>query len=59
MEIISKRLVHNIIKNADEELKNENTSEKKLPLLSKAINENDNSSKKIKSLQKNFFLSQQ
>ena len=59
LEIISKRLVHNIIKNADEELKNEKTSEKKLPLLSKAINENDNSSKKIKSLQKIFFLSQQ
>ena len=43
MEIISERLVDNIIKNAVKELKNEKTSEKKLPLLSKAINENDNS----------------
>ena len=43
MEIISERLVDNIIKNAVKELKNEKTSEKKLPLLSEAINENDNS----------------
>ena len=42
MEIISERLVDNI-KNAVKELKNEKTSEKKLPLLSEAINENDNS----------------
>ena len=46
MEIISKRLVDNVIKNEVEELKNEKTSGKKLPLLSKAINENDNFSKK-------------
>ena len=52
MEIISKRLVDNVIKNEVEELKNEKTSEKKLPLLSKAINENDNFSKKNKSLHK-------
>ena len=43
MEIISERLVDNIIKNTVKELKNEKTSEKKLPLLSEAINENDNS----------------
>ena len=52
MEIISKRLVDNVIKNEVEELKNEKTSGKKLPLLSKAINENDNFSKKNKSLHK-------
>ena len=58
MEIISKRLVDNVIKNAVEELKNEKTSEKKLLLLSEVINENHNSSKKkIKSLHENFFLS--
>ena len=46
MEIISKRLVDKVIKNAVEELKNEkrkNKQKKKLPSLSKAINENDNS----------------
>ena len=32
-------------------------AKKKLPSLSEAMNENDNSSKKIKSLHKNFFLS--
>ena len=32
MEIISKRLVDNVIKNAVEELKNEKTSEKKITL---------------------------
>ena len=32
MEIISKRLVDNVIKNAVEELKNEKTSEKKIAL---------------------------
>ena len=60
MEIISKRLVNNFIKcslNAVEELKNEKTSGKKLPSLSEAINENDNSSNKIKSLHNFFFLS--
>ena len=55
MEIIAKRLVDNDIKNTVEEVKNEKTSEKKLPSLSKAINENDNSSKNIKLLHKNFF----
>ena len=54
MEIIAKRLVDNDIKNTVE-VKNEKTSEKKLPSLSKAINENDNSSKNIKLLHKNFF----
>ena len=49
MEIIVKRPVDNVIKNAVEEVKNENKSEKKLPLLSEAINKNDNSSKIIKS----------
>ena len=49
MEIIVKRLVDNVIKNAVEEVKNENKSEKKLALLSEAINKNDNSSKIIKS----------
>ena len=47
MEIISKRLVDKVIKNAVEELKNEKRKnkqkKKKLPSLSKAINENDNS----------------
>ena len=43
MEIIAKRIVDNVIKNAVEEVKNEKTSEKILPSLSKAINENDNS----------------
>ena len=57
MEIISKRLVDNVIKNVVKELKNGKTSEKKLPSLSEAINENDNSSKKIKLLHKFFFLS--
>ena len=56
MEIIAKRLVDNIIKNAVE-VKNEKTSQKKLSWLSEAINENDNSSKKIKSLYKKNFLS--
>ena len=46
MKIISKRLVDNVIKNVAE----------KLPLLSKAIDENGNSSLKIKSLHKTFFL---
>ena len=56
MEIISKRLVDNVIKNAVEELKNEKTSKKKLPLLSEAINENENSSeKKLNHFIKNFF----
>ena len=55
MEIISKRLVDNVIKNVVKELKNGKTSEKKLPSLSEAINENDNSSKKIKLLRKIFF----
>ena len=32
-------------------------AKKKLPSLSEAMNENDNSSKKIKSLHKKFFLS--
>ena len=50
MDIIAKGLVDNVIKDAVEEVKNEKTSHKRLPLLSKAINENDNSSKKIKSL---------
>ena len=57
MEIIPKRLVDNVIENAVEEVKNEKSSEKKLPSLSEAINENDNSSKKIKLLHKKFFLS--
>ena len=56
MEIIAKRLVDNIIKNAVE-VKNQKTSQKKLSWLSEAINENDNSSKKIKSLYKKNFLS--
>ena len=56
MDIIAKRIVDNVIKNAVEEVKNEKTSEKILPSLSKAINENDNSLKKIKSLHKKFFL---
>ena len=56
MEIIAKRLVDNIIKNAVE-VKNEKTSQKKLSWLSEAINKNDNSSKKIKSLYKKNFLS--
>ena len=43
MDIIAKRIVDNVIKNAVEEVKNEKTSEKILPSLSKAINENDNS----------------
>ena len=46
MEIISKRLVDNVIKNPVEELKNEKASEKKLPSLSEAISKNVNSSKK-------------
>ena len=54
MKIVSKRLVDNIIKNAVEELKNEKTSKKKLLSLSKAIIENENSSKKIKLIKKNF-----
>ena len=57
MEIIPKRLVDNVIENAVEEVKNEKSSKKKLPSLSEAINENDNSSKKIKLLHKKFFLS--
>ena len=57
MEIIAKRLVDNVIKNAVAEVKNEKTSERKLPSLSQAINKNGNSSKKIKSLHKNIFLS--
>ena len=57
MEIISKWLVDNVIKNAVEEIKNEKTSEKKWPLFSEAINENDNFSKKIQSLHKKIFLS--
>ena len=36
-------------------MKKQKTSKKKLPSLSKAINENDNSSKKIKLPHKNFF----
>ena len=43
MDIIAKRIVDNVIKNAVEEVKNEKTSEKILPSFSKAINENDNS----------------
>ena len=54
MEIISKRLVDNIIKNEVEELKNEKISEKKLHLLSEAINENDNLKKINKSLHKKW-----
>ena len=57
MEIIPKRLVDNVIENTVEEVKNEKSSKKKLPSLSEAINENDNSSKKIKLLHKKFFLS--
>ena len=47
MEIISERLVDNVIKNAVEELKKWKNKRKKLPSLSEGINENDNSSKKI------------
>ena len=57
MEIISERLVDNVIKNVAEELKNEKISKKKLPLLREAIDKNDNSSLKNKSLHKTFFLS--
>ena len=56
MEITSKRLVDNVIKNAVKEVQNKK-SEKKLPSLSEAIIKNDNSSKKIKSLHKKIFLS--
>ena len=52
MDIIAKRLVDNVIKNTVEEVKNEKGSKEKLPSLSEAINENDNSSKKVKSLHK-------
>ena len=55
MEIIAKRLVDNVIKNVVEEVKNEKTSERKLPSLSEAINENDNSSKKLNCFIKKFF----
>ena len=55
MEIISKRLVDNVIKNVAKESKNEKTSKKEITLASEAMNENDNSSKKIQSLQKIFF----
>ena len=55
MEIISKILVDNVIKNAVEEVQNEKTK-KKLPSLREAIIKNDNSSKKIKSLHKKIFL---
>ena len=37
MEIISKRLVDNVIKNVAEELKNENTSKKNCPCLAKQL----------------------
>ena len=37
MEIISKRLVDNVIKNVAEELKNENTSKKNCPGLAKQL----------------------
>ena len=47
MEIISERLVDNVIKNAVEELKKWKNKRKKLLSLSEGINENDNSSKKI------------
>ena len=57
MEIIAKRLVDNIIKNAVEKAKNKKTSKKLLLSLRKAINENDNSSKKMKSLRQKNFLS--
>ena len=57
MDNIAKRIVDNVIKNTVEKVKNEKASEKKLHSLSQAINENDNSSKKMKSLHKNFFLS--
>ena len=46
MEIISKKLVDNVIKNAVEELKKWKNKRKELPSLSEGINENGNSSKK-------------
>ena len=55
MDIIAKRLVDNVIKNTVEEVKNEKGSKEKLPSLSEAINENDNSSKKVKSLHKKIL----
>ena len=55
MEIITKRLVDNVVKNVVEEVKNEKTSERKLPSLSEATNENDNSSKKLNRFIKIFF----
>ena len=55
MEIISKRLVDNVIKNAIEELKNEKNKQKISPLLSKAINENENSLKELNRFINFFF----
>ena len=55
MEIISKRLVENVIKNAVEELKNEKTSKKNYPRLAKQLRKMTILQKKLNCLIKFFF----
>ena len=55
MEIISKRLVENVIKNAVEELKNEKTSKKNYPRLAKQLRKMTILQKKLNHFIKFFF----
>ena len=55
MEIISKRLVENVIKNAVEELKNEKTSKKNYPRLAKQLRKMTILQKKLNCFIKFFF----
>ena len=55
MEIISKRLVDNVMKNAVEELKNEKSSEKNYPCLAKQLTKTTILHRKLNRFIKIFF----